>query len=42
MVYGKTRTVNSDIDRFGMLEQIINCTFGERYYYNEEFDPVSG
>ena len=24
MVYGKTRTVNIDIDRFGILEQIIN------------------
>ena len=23
MVYGKTRTVNIDIDRFGILEQII-------------------
>ena len=26
MVYGKTRTVNIDIDRFGILEQIINGT----------------
>ena len=26
MVYGKTRTVNIDIDRFGILEQIINLS----------------
>ena len=38
----KTRTVNIDIDRFGILEQIINWTVGKRYYYNEEFDPGSG
>ena len=38
----KTRTVNIDIDRFGILEQIINWIVGKRYYYNEEFDPGSG
>ena len=42
MVYGKTRTVNIDIDRYGILEQIINWIVGKRYYYNEEFDPGSG
>ena len=29
MVYGKTRTVNIDIDRFGILEQIINWIVGK-------------
>ena len=43
MVYGKkTRTVNIDIDRFGILEQIINWIVGKRYFYNEGFDPGSG
>ena len=33
-IYGvrkKTRTVNIDIDRFGILEQIINWIVGKRY-----------
>ena len=42
-VLGKIkRTVNIDIDRFGILEQIINWIVGKRYYYNEELDPGSG
>ena len=35
MVYGKTRTVNIDIDRFGILEQIINWTVGKDIISNE-------
>ena len=42
MVYGKTRTVNIDIDRFGILEQIINLSVEKDIFYNEEFDPGSG
>ena len=38
MEYGKTRTVNLDIDRFGILEQIINWIVGKRYFYYEEFE----
>ena len=42
MVYGKNKNRQYIIDRFGILEQIINLSVEKDFFYNEEFDPGSG
>lgn len=42
MVYGKNKNRQYIIDRFGILEQIINLSVEKDIFYNEEFDPGSG
>ena len=44
IMYGVRKNKNRQyiIDRFGILEQIINLSVEKDIFYNEEFDPGSG